>query len=167
MAFRSTGKSFRLARSHASHARTHTRTRERSTRGSVYVRPLCGKMFASVRSICLLTFLHRCTHFGSNLCLVHPIVIVMFHAHLSDIFDFSTHFISYLFISLISPLFLLYFTFYFLDVVDNKPAQRDEERDRKLANTHRWVGDIKAFFESSFSFVWRFKFRPLSLLPPS
>ena len=36
----------------------------------------------------------------------------------SDLFDLSIHFISYLFISFI---FLLPYT-YFLDVVDNKPA---------------------------------------------
>ena len=41
---------------------------------------------------------------------------------LSDLFDLSIHFISYLFISLIFLLFLLPYTFYFLDVVDNKPA---------------------------------------------
>ena len=41
---------------------------------------------------------------------------------LSDLFDLSFRFISYLFISLIFLLFLLPYTFYFLDVVDNKPA---------------------------------------------
>ena len=40
----------------------------------------------------------------------------------SDLFDFSIHFISYLFISLIFLLFLLPYTLYFLDVVDHKPA---------------------------------------------
>ena len=48
------------------------------------------------------------------------------HTHvsctLSDLFDLSIHFMSYLFISLIFLLFLLPYTFYFLDVVDNKPA---------------------------------------------
>ena len=39
-----------------------------------------------------------------------------------DLFDTSIHFITYLFISLIFLLFLLLYTFYFLDVVDNKPA---------------------------------------------
>ena len=37
---------------------------------------------------------------------------------LSDLFDFSIHFISYLFISLIFLLFLLPYTFYFLDVYE-------------------------------------------------
>ena len=42
---------------------------------------------------------------------------------LSDLFfDLSIHFISCLFISLIFLLLLLPCTFYFLDVVDNKPA---------------------------------------------
>ena len=45
----------------------------------------------------------------------------------SDLFDLSIHFISYLFISLIFFLFLLPYTllpytFYFRDVVDNMPA---------------------------------------------
>ena len=60
---------------------------------------------------------------GSSLSLRSP------HSHpqvfmrtLSDLFDFSIHFISFLFISLISLLSLLPYTFYFLNVVDNKPA---------------------------------------------
>ena len=40
----------------------------------------------------------------------------------SDLFDFSIHFISLLFISLIFLLFLLPYTFHFLNVVDHKPA---------------------------------------------
>ena len=40
----------------------------------------------------------------------------------SDLFDFSFHYISFLFIFLILLLFLLPYTFYFLNVVDNKPA---------------------------------------------
>ena len=40
----------------------------------------------------------------------------------SDLFDLSIHFISYLFISLIFLHFLLPYTFYFLNLVDNKPA---------------------------------------------
>ena len=40
----------------------------------------------------------------------------------SDLFDFSFHFISYFFTCLIFLLFLLPYTFHFLDVVDNKPA---------------------------------------------
>ena len=40
----------------------------------------------------------------------------------SDLFDLSIHFISYLFISLIFLLFLLPYTLYFLNGVDNKPA---------------------------------------------
>ena len=40
----------------------------------------------------------------------------------SDVFDFSIHFIPYLFISLIFLLFLLPYTFYFLNVVDKYPA---------------------------------------------
>ena len=41
----------------------------------------------------------------------------------SDLFDLSIHFISYLFISFIFLLFLLLYAFYLFDVVDNKPAQ--------------------------------------------
>ena len=41
---------------------------------------------------------------------------------LSDLFDLSIHFISYLFISLVFLLFLLSYTFYFLDVVDYNHA---------------------------------------------
>ena len=41
---------------------------------------------------------------------------------LSDLFDLSIHFISFLFISLIFLFFLLPYTFYFLDVVDKYPA---------------------------------------------
>ena len=41
---------------------------------------------------------------------------------LSDLFDLSIHFISYLFISLIFLPFLLPYTFYFLDVLHKKPA---------------------------------------------
>ena len=41
---------------------------------------------------------------------------------LSDLFDLSIHFISYLFISLIFLLFPLPFAFYFLDVVDYNHA---------------------------------------------
>ena len=40
----------------------------------------------------------------------------------SDLFDFSTHFISFLIISLITLLFLLPDTFNFHDVVDKYPA---------------------------------------------
>ena len=40
----------------------------------------------------------------------------------SDLFDFSIHFFSFLFISLIFLTFLLPYTFYFLDVVDEQPA---------------------------------------------
>ena len=40
----------------------------------------------------------------------------------SDLFDFSTHFISYLIISLITLLFLLPDTFNFLNVVGKYPA---------------------------------------------
>ena len=40
----------------------------------------------------------------------------------SDLFDFSTHFISFLTISLITLLFLLPDTFNFHDVVDKYPA---------------------------------------------
>ena len=40
----------------------------------------------------------------------------------SDLFDFSLHFISYLFIPLIFLLFLLPDIFNFLDVVDEYPA---------------------------------------------
>ena len=45
----------------------------------------------------------------------------------SDLFDFSIHFISFLFISLIFLLFLLPYTFHFLNVVDNKPRTSAEE----------------------------------------
>jgi hypothetical protein len=31
---------------------------------------------------------------------------------------------------------------------DNKPPQKDDERDRKLANTHRWVSEVEANFWS-------------------
>ena len=40
----------------------------------------------------------------------------------SDLFDFSTHFISFLIISLITLLFLLPDTFNFHDVVDKYPV---------------------------------------------
>ena len=50
----------------------------------------------------------------------------------SDLFDLSIHFISFLFISLVFFLFLLPYTllpytFYFRDVVDNMPAHFAEE----------------------------------------
>ena len=48
----------------------------------------------------------------------------------SDLFDLSIHFISFLFISLIYLHFLLLSTFYFLKVVDNKPAH------------YRWGGSL-------------------------
>ena len=41
---------------------------------------------------------------------------------LSDLFDLSIYFISYLFISLIFLHFLLPYTFYFLDVADYNHA---------------------------------------------
>ena len=45
----------------------------------------------------------------------------------SDLFDFSIHFISFFFISFIFLLFLLPCTFYFLNVVDNSPRTFAEE----------------------------------------
>ena len=59
-------------------------------------------------------------HCGSSLCLVHPIVIVMFHEHVE--WPLWPLHALHLFISLIFLLFLLPYTFCFLDVVDNKPA---------------------------------------------
>ena len=73
---------------------------------------------------CLLTvFLDSCTYTVAQVCaLFTPSSSSCFMRTLSDLFDFSIHLISYLFISLIFLLFLLPYTFYFLDVVDNKPA---------------------------------------------
>ena len=59
----------------------------------------------------------------------------------SDLFDLSIHFISYLFISLIFLLFLLPYTFYFLDVVDNMPAHfrwGAGPLAKKNSSTHLW-----------------------------
>ena len=59
-------------------------------------------------------FLTNANAFGSSLFLVHTV--------LSDLFDFSIHFIPHVFSSLISLVYFVPFTFYFLVVVDNNPA---------------------------------------------
>ena len=68
------------------------------------------------------------THTVAQVCVLFaPSSSSCFMRTVSDFFDLSIHFISYLFISLIFCLFLLPYTllpytFYFRDVVDNMPA---------------------------------------------
>ena len=79
-----------------------------------------------VVSLCrcpLTVFLDSCTQTEAQVCaLFTPSSSPCFMRVLSDVFDFSSLFISYLFISLLFLLFLLPCTFYFLDVVDHNHA---------------------------------------------
>ena len=63
---------------------------------------------------------------------------------LSDLFDLSFHFISYLFMSLIF-LLLLPYTFYFLDLVDNKPAEELGPGQKELL--HRLQADFRCLLQ--------------------
>ena len=83
--------------------------------------------FHSLSFCCV--FLDRCTHTAAQVAQVWVLFtpssfscFVRVLSVSSDLFDLSIHLISYLFISLIFLLFLLPYTLYFLDVVDNKPA---------------------------------------------
>ena len=69
--------------------------------------------------------LYSCTHTVAQICALFTSSSPPCYMRvLSDLLDSSLiHFISYLFISLIFLLLLLAYTFYFLYVVDHKPAQ--------------------------------------------
>ena len=74
-------------------------------------------------SLSVTVFLDRCTHTVAQVrVLFTPSSSSCFIRTLSDLFDLSMHFISYLFISLFFLLFLHLETFCFLNVVDIKSA---------------------------------------------